>query len=332
MVDISNQQYKISLKDFKDMIERVNKFILKKKREPAIVYVNPNNSTFYVNYQRFNDMLQRYKKFIRENNREPNYISVLPPTTSTSKNLGFWIRGSDTKNIDLSKLKSVACTDIFLGETAFNSNLIGNVIQKAKKQGIRVHGWIICLKKNGDWYSPTDTSNFNRVNNLASKMVNLGCSGIHLDYIRYPGTAYKYKDASTLIENFIIDIHKNVKTIHGDVILSAAVMPEMEANAYYYGQDYTKMGKWLDIIIPMAYKGNYRENTQWVGKVVKYIIEKSGKPVWAGLQTYRSDDDPTPIPESELREDMQMVYSNGGSGCVLFRYGLTDPKLFSGEG
>ncbi len=97
------------------MIERVNKFILKKKRNPKIVYVNPTNSTFYVNYQRYQDMLQRYKQFIQDNNREPNYISTLPPTpnsNSNSKVLGFWIWGSDANKIDFSKLKSVACTDI----------------------------------------------------------------------------------------------------------------------------------------------------------------------------------------------------------------------------
>ncbi len=318
------------------MIERVNKFILKKKRNPKIVYVNPTNSTFYVNYQRYQDMLQRYKQFIQDNNREPNYISTLPPTpnsNSNSKVLGFWIWGSDANKIDFSKLKSVACTDIFLGETAFTSNTdLTEVIQKAKNYDIRVHGWIICLKKDGEWYSPTDTSNFNRVNNLASKMINIGCSGIHLDYVRYPGTAYKYKDASTLIENFVIGIHKNVKTIHEDVILSAALMPEKSVNAYYYGQDYAKLAQYLDVLIPMAYKGNYYENTTWIMNVTRYIKDKCpGREVWTGLQTYKSDKEPTPVPKEELEADIMAALKGGATGCVLFRLGLIDPKFWGGS-
>ena len=39
-----------------------------------------------------------------------------------------------------------------------------------------------------------------------------------------------------------------------NIIVSAALMPETNVNPYYYGQDSSQMGKYLDVLMPMAYK------------------------------------------------------------------------------
>lgn len=342
MGDVSSSTMKISASVFKNMINRVNKFISKKGRDPEIVFLG-RGSRDYITYERFKEMLVRWNKYKKENGREPAYVWIVPaasqvsppspppspPSPPPSKRLGFWVWGSQMKEVNFPQLSAIGCTDIFLGEAAFKDPASpANFIQRARSAGIKVHGWITCLKDGGKWISPENAENLTRVKLLAEKMVNLGCDGVHLDYIRYPGTAYQIKNASDLIARFIFVIHKTVKTAHNNVILSAAVMPEMEANANYYGQDYAKMGRWLDWIIPMAYKGNYRTGSEWIGKVVKYIVKHSGKPVLAGLQTYRSDNNPSPIPASELKGDIKIAYENGASGVVLFRYGLVAKDFF----
>lgn len=327
-MDISNQQYKISLENFKNMVERVNKFILKKKREPKIVYINPTNSTFYVTYQRYQDMLQRYRQFIQENGREPRYISVAPASLSTSKkqHFGFWLLKANMEEVELSKIH---VTDIFLSEAALQTERTEKFIKTAKNEDVRVHAWIQCLKDKDGWHTP-DASILSRIINKVQKAVNMGFDGVHLDYIRYPGTAYQYQNASQQIVDIIKNVYGRIKISPQDIFISATVMPEKSMNAYYYGQDYELMGQWLDALIPMAYKGNYKAKSEWIGEVVKYIKNRTDKSVWAGIQSYHSDENTTPLSVEELKKDIEIAFSAGADGCILFRYGLINSKILGG--
>ncbi len=175
-----------------------------------------------------------------------------------------------------------------------------------------------------------DLSKVNTLINSISELTrNYNIDGIHLDYVRYPGTAYKYKGGTETITSFVKKVYENVKQIKPKAMVSAALMPECSVNAYYYGQDYAKLAPYLDFIVPMIYKGNYNKNSAWIASTTKWIVEHSGgKPVLSGLQTYQSDDKVIQITANELKEDIKSSINNGASGYVLFRYGLIDSDFF----
>jgi hypothetical protein len=187
-----------------------------------------------------------------------------------------------------------------------------------------------------------DTSYNARVLNATANMVkNYGVNGINLDYLRYPGTAYKYTNSTQIITSFVKSVYNSVKSINSSVAVSADVMPEGKMNAYYYGQNYTQLAKYLDFMIPMVYKGNYGYNsskgtsssgkngTSWISSSITYIVNQSnGTPVVAGLQAYRSSNNLTAIPLSELQNDIKAAVNNGASGYALFRYGRITSDFF----
>lgn len=148
---------------------------------------------------------------------------------------------------------------------------------------------------------------------------NYDVDGIHLDYVRYPGTAHYYKGATNIITNFVAKVHANIPN---DVQLSCAVMSEGSSNAYYYGQDYSQLTKYVDFLAPMTYAGNYNQGNAWITSMTKYIVAHSnGKPVYTGLTTYYSDFNLRTLAASELYYDVQSAKKGGAKGFVLFRYG-----------
>ena len=175
--------------------------------------------------------------------------------------------------------------------------------------------------------TPSELTYQQEIIDYISKLVtDYDINGVHLDYVRYSGVgdnaAYKH-DGDEVITNFVKDVYNSVKSIKAKVVVSAALMPECGANAYYYGQDYEKLAPYLDFMVPMIYKGNYNKDTAWIGTTTQYIVNKAnGTPVIAGLQTYVSDSNIQPIPAAELEGDIEAAISNGSSGYALFRYGL----------
>lgn len=181
-----------------------------------------------------------------------------------------------------------------------------------------------------------DSSFTNGLVNYITTVAKTGVDGVHLDYVRYPGTAYKYSGATSTITSFVARVHNTVKAINSNITLSAAVMPEGSSNSYFYGQDYSQMSQYLDFIVPMIYKGNYGYNqangtntngasgTAWIASKTAWIVQHSnGIPVLAGLQTYRSDSNNSMVPADELTKDINAAMASGASGYVLFRYGLS---------
>ena len=105
-------------------------------------------------------------------------------------------------------------------------------------------------------------------------------------------------------------------------------MPENE-NIKYYGQDASALGKIVDIIIPMQYKGNYNAGASWLANTTQNLSSKAN--IWSGLQSYRSDDDPTILSNTELSNDIDTCLTNGASGAILFRYGLSPNIQFPSQ-
>ena len=98
-----------------------------------------------------------------------------------------------------------------------------------------------------------------------------------------------------------------------------------ENNAYYYGQDYSVISKYMDVVIPMIYKGNYEASSLWITTTAKWFADNSkGAQVWAGIQGYESDNNPTNLTVSELKDDAKAAIDGKAGGVIIFRYGNTN--------
>ena len=253
----------------------------------------------------------------------------------------YWMWSDAVNNFDPWKLKNSGITDIFFLTKGTSGNLYYNELEHAinlcKKSGIRVHAWVICFndKSKGSWIDPTDQNYQDYLRNIISNLINnYDIDGIHLDYVRYSGNAKNNhaawqqtggtSAAVNTITNFVHSIYDLIKLNNHELALSAALMPEKWDNPNLYGQDYTKLADYLDFLVPMIYKGTYKEDTNWIGTTTKWIVENSkGKPVITGILTYHSDEDQTMLPAWELSLDAKTALNNGALGFALFRYGLT---------
>lgn len=238
---------------------------------------------------------------------------------SGEKHFGYYVFGKDLKNLKITTLKENGVTDIFLNYYAFTlyKEEVLNIIQTLKDNGIMTHIWVQCFY-NGEWVNPVkaDLNSKKKEIKYYSNLKNV--YGVNLDYLRYPGNAYKTKNGTSTITSFVEEVRKeNPKTF-----LSCSVMSEDETS-YYYGQDIPSLSKNCDAILPMQYKGNYGGGTSWLKSTTQYFKSKSSSPVWSALQSYKSDDDTTILSASELLSDTETCLDNGASGCIMFRYGLS---------
>jgi hypothetical protein len=235
---------------------------------------------------------------------------------------GYWMNYDDAKKATVEELTTIGITDIFVLVSRFEdkNNYYKKVLPELIKKfrGVRVHSWSVIFKnKDGSWHTPKDIAFGDEiVNKLADFSKIEGLAGIHLDYVRYPGSA---KGDSESITQFV----SKVREVTKGKILSAAVMPEMDSNAPLYGQDYAQMGKYCDWLLPMAYKNSYKANTPWIGRVVKYINERAPGKVICGIMSYVSDSDTTKLKPDELNTDIKTAIDNGAKGFCLFKYGLS---------
>ena len=235
------------------------------------------------------------------------------------KHFGYWVFGKDMYNVNLETLKKNGVTDIFLNYYAFEVYAKSKVvawIKKAKAQKINVHIWVQCFYNDGKWQNPKTTNLTSKLKEIKGYANIEGVYGIHLDYLRYPGNAYKTSGGADAITAFV----KKVKSQNPKIFLTCAVMPENEDDKKYYGQDIPTLGKIVDAVIPMQYKGNYSSGTSWLQATTKYFSKYAT--VWSGLQTYKSDDDPTQLSAKEILSDAKTCISNGAKGIILFRYGI----------
>ena len=252
-------------------------------------------------------MIFLFKRFLR-------YIIM-----AATKHFGYWVFGSDMNKVNLTTLKKNGVTDLFLNYYAFEAHgetKVKTWIKKAKAQNINVHIWVQCFY-NGKWINPATASLTSKLNEIKKYTKIDGVYGIHLDYLRYPGNAYKTTNGATAITNFV----KKVRSQNPKIFLSCAVMPEKETKKYY-GQDITALAKTVDCIVPMQYKGNYKSNTTWLKEITKFFVDSKAT-IWSGLQGYKSDNDTTLLSSSELLTDAKACLSAGAKGVVLFRYGMS---------
>ncbi|AXV39417.1 MAG: hypothetical protein CIT02_03365 [Methanobacterium sp. BAmetb5] len=247
---------------------------------------------------------------------------------------GIWLNVDDVNNVNVNELLTAGITDVFVKANRISNptyqSVLTTIINKLQGTEIRIHAWITCfVDANGDWVDPKDSKTTDAlVNTITDITTNYNIAGIHLDYVRYPGTAYQYSGGTEAITGFVQRVYTTVKSIKAKVAVSAALMPEGAANAYYYGQDYEQLSNYLDFLVPMVYEGNYKEDNDWITSATAYIVNHSTKPVVVGLQTYKSDSNLVALSVEEINQDIKSALSGGASGFALFRYGWLDKDFF----
>lgn len=279
----------------------------------------------------------------------------------TYTNNGIWVRGEHFPGLNFRSLAEYGITHVIVNETAITNmgeTSFKNRVAAAKAENVKVHIWFQCFYKSGSWVNPinTETKQFNQqyfdeLITRAIKYVNFGdIAGIHLDYVRYPGTAYKYGYSTEVtgqkaITEFCRQINVAVKAVDPNVKISAALMNETSSNAYYYGQNTREMSPHIDIFMPMIYRYSYSgsgptdkganwifNTTRWFANEVKAAGEDSE--VWAGIMTYKpmaaNDTQIQVLPATQLEADCRIAIKNesgttsGATGIVLFRYGIVN--------
>ena len=250
------------------------------------------------------------------------------------KGNGYWLWPRHMYSIDLNSLAKKGTKHIFLHSEAlysYGKSAVVSFISKAHRHGIKVHLWmqICCVGEN--WVSPVrDDGSFK--NGFIDGKVKLakqyakikGVDGIHLDYIRFGGTAHKHKNAVNCINYIVKKVSTQIHKIKPNCIVSAAIMPEPSMMTYYYGQDIPTMSRYLDALLPMVYKGNYHQKRSWITSVTKtYVKQSSGAQVWTGLQSYHSDSNPSKLSQKTLVKDSRAAMKGGAKGVVLFRIGIS---------
>lgn len=235
-----------------------------------------------------------------------------------SKHFGYWVFGKDMNSLNLKALKNNGVTDIFLNFYAFTAHGESKVlswIKNANANKINVHIWVQCFY-DGEWHNPKNMDLTAKLKEIKKYAGLSGVKGVHLDYLRYPGNAYKTSGGAEAITAFV----KKVRSQNPKTFLSCAVMPE-PSDKYYYGQDIDALGKIVDAMLPMQYKGNYEAGTTWLENTTKLFASKAK--IWSGLQSYKSDDDPTQLSNSELQKDIKACLNKGAQGAIIFRYGIS---------
>ena len=202
-------------------------------------------------------------------------------------------------------------------------------IETANTAGINVHMWTQIFYENNTWTNPVINGSENtafftaKINELKTYAAIKGISGIHLDYIRYPGNANGTQGGTNAISSFVKQTVSTIHSVNPSLIISAALMPETTALATYYGQDYSVISQYVDVVVPMIYKTTYGKTSSWITSTTKwYVTNSKNAKVWAGIQTYDANSSRLSI--TDLSSDIVAALNGGADGVSLFRYGISN--------
>lgn len=251
---------------------------------------------------------------------------------------GYWLKMEQFGSVNYDNLTSLArqgVSDIFLNADSLTSHgreYVESWIANATNVGIRVHFWLTVFKDTitNTWTSAIENGQINtgfytqRIDEIKELSKINGISGIHLDYLRFKSKAYKISGSTEAINEFAKQATSAIRNINKELIISCAVSSRMGNGAYHFGQDFSVLSQYMDVIMPMVYKGNAGQPRSWITSTTKWYVDNSkGAKIWAGLQTYKSDSDITVLTMDEMNGDTRAALSGGADGLVLFRWGLT---------
>ena len=251
-----------------------------------------------------------------------------------SRGYGYWLWPMHMKSVNLKSLADRGTKHIFLHAQSLSTHgrsAVTSFIKRAHSYGMKVHLWMQVFCVGEKWVSPVRDDGslkygfMNNKINLAKSYARIpGVDGIHFDYIRYGGTAHIHKNAVKSINYFAKKASTQLHKVNPNCIVSAAIMPEPSMMTYYYGQDVPTMSRYMDVLVPMVYKGNYNQPRSWVTSVTKtFVDQSSGAQIWTGLQSYYSDNNVRKLPQSVLVKDSKAAMKAGAKGIILFRIGIS---------
>lgn len=262
---------------------------------------------------------------------------IINATHKVMHGYGYWLKMEQFESVTYDNLTSLAMqgvTDIFLNSKsvyAFGKDRIEEWIGNVTGLGMKVHFWVQIFRNDAGWINAMVDGKINtgyyteKINEIKELSQIKGISGINLDYIRFKNKAYKTPGATDAINRFVHDATDAIRKVNRELVISADLISRMEKTNHYYAQDYSFISQYMDVVIPMIYKGNAGQPSSWITSTTKWYIENSkGAIVWAGLQTYRSDDDITILPMNEMNDDAAAAINGNAEGLVLFRWGLTN--------
>ena len=296
-------------------------------------------------YQRMPDMTGEWKNTPAASMGQENRVLTLENTKPNaiwlwSSHSGEWIENDGAV---MKQMKSLGYDHILLNFSAFeNENKMkttSKFLHLAAEAGMMVHVWMQAFYNNGTWISPVidaenryDQELFDRIVAEAKGYITeFGAQGIHLDYIRFGGTAHKHNPSAEItavgaVTECCRQVREGVDAVGENIVLSAAMMAEGSA-AYYYGQNPAKMGKYIDVFMPMIYRyhgGSAKDSDDTCKQRARLFTTVTDRQVWAGITSYEYDGDAVKgLPAERIREDADLFANETKcSGLVLFRYAL----------
>lgn len=293
-------------------------------------------------YQRMPDATGEWQKTPAASKGQENRVLTLDNTKPNaiwlwSSHSEEWIEndGEIMKN-----MKALGYDHVLLNFSAFASNkmrVTKQFLQLAAETGIMVHVWMQAFYQGG-WVSPVIDAENRYDQDLFDKIVaeakmyveDYGAQGIHLDYIRFGGTAYKHNPSKEItavgaVNECCRQVREGIDAVGENIVLSAAMMAEENAQ-YYYGQNPASMGKYVDVFMPMIYRyhaGSVKYSDEWCKKMSRQFTTITDSQVWAGITTYDYvGNSVSSLESAEIRTDAEVFLDTDCTGLVLFRYGL----------
>lgn len=293
-------------------------------------------------YQRMPDATGEWQKTPAASKGQENRVLTLDNTKPNaiwlwSSHSEEWIEndGEIMKN-----MKALGYDHVLLNFSAFASNkmrVTKQFLQLAAETGIMVHVWMQAFYQGG-WVSPVIDAENRYDQDLFDKIVaeakmyveDYGAQGIHLDYIRFGGTAHKHNPSKEItavgaVNECCRQVREGIDAVGENIVLSAAMMAEENAQ-YYYGQNPASMGKYVDVFMPMIYRyhaGSVKYGDEWCKKMSRLFTTITDSQVWAGITTYDYvGNSVSSLEPAEIRTDAEVFLDTDCTGLVLFRYGL----------
>ena len=252
---------------------------------------------------------------------------IYPDTTISESNSnggsvggGVWVHSKEMNTINLDSVQKQNITNIYLHSNVLNKysdEQLQKFIKECHERSINVHLWVTVFRYDDKFHIPNQDVIKARLD-LVQECSNVpNIDGINLDYMRYDG-----KNPELTNETVITDFVKKTSEIakSKSLELSVCLMPEKDEAIRLYGQNAKELSKYVDVLIPMLYKGNYNKDTEWIRETSKYYVSISDCKVAPAILTYYSDDNTAKLSISELKNDIKAVYDGGADGCSLFKY------------
>ncbi len=292
-------------------------------------------------YQRIPDGSGEFKAMTYSSCGRENTVFDLSKTKPTA----VWAWGSHLSDLTaddgakLRRLKELGYDHLLLNYAGFETKSYRQqaikCIQIADEIGLAVHVWLQCFY-DGGWVSPIDDATksfredvYERICNEATGYLQTwGVKGVHLDYIRFGGTASKHNHTAEVnsvnaVNRCCREIREICDGFDEGLVTSAALMPEPNSSQYY-GQIPSQMAQYIHILMPMIYRyGSYNFSDSAFKDRANYYADqaaKSGGVSWAGIQTY--DASTKGMSAEALRRDIDLMADTRSAGVVLFRYQL----------